>query len=281
MRTEISLAPEIMSSVEHALREDIGAGDATTNRIVPAEAELAGVIIAKKSGVIAGLAIAEAAFRLLDAQVRFTARCADGDGVPANQVVAEINGSARAILTAERTALNFLGRMSGIASRTREFVDAVEGTKTKILDTRKTAPNLSVTDKLAVRLGGGQNHRFGLFDMILIKDNHIDFAGSISRAVTLARADAANLEIEVETRTLADVAECLDLGVKWIMLDNMSLQMTREAVAMVDGRAKLEASGNVTLRTVRQIAETGVDYISVGGLTHSVEALDVSLQVKR
>ena len=196
-------------------------------------------------------------------------------------MVADVKGPARAILTAERTALNFLGRMSGIATLTRQFVDAVSGTRAKILDTRKTAPNLRSCDKMAVRLGGGQNHRFGLYDMILIKDNHIDFAGSITEAVKRARRHGPKLDMEVEARTLAEVAESLDLGVTWIMLDNMGLDEMRRAVALAHGRARLEASGNVTLANVLEIAETGVEYISVGALTHSVIALDVSLIVEK
>jgi nicotinate-nucleotide pyrophosphorylase (carboxylating) len=190
-----------------------------------------------------------------------------------------LNGPGRAILTGERTALNFLGRMSGIATQTRRFCDAVKGTGTRILDTRKTAPNLRATDKLAVRLGGGTNHRIGLYDMILIKDNHVDFAGSITEAVRRARQHSS-LTIEVEARNLADVQEAIDSQVEWIMLDNMPPDEMRRAVELNQGRAKLEASGNVTLENVRAIAETGVDYISVGGLTHSVHALDVSLLIK-
>jgi nicotinate-nucleotide pyrophosphorylase (carboxylating) len=237
--------------------------------------------VAKESGVIAGLPVARETFRLLDERVAVVFKAHDGDFVSSGLTVAEIKGPARAILTAERTALNFLGRMSGIATRTREFVDAVSGTNTKILDTRKTAPNLRATDKLAVSLGGGQNHRIGLYDMILIKDNHIDFAGSITEAVSRARQFAGDLEIEVETRTLADVAECLDLGITWIMLDNMTLETMRAAVTQVAGRSKLEASGNVTLANVRRIAGTGVDFISVGALTHSAKVFDLSLKLKR
>jgi nicotinate-nucleotide pyrophosphorylase (carboxylating) len=176
----------------------------------------------------------------------------------------------------ERTALNFLGRMSGIATLTRQFVDAVEGTKAVILDTRKTVPGLRMVDKLAVQRGGGQNHRIGLYDMILIKDNHIDSAGSIIKAVTLARSAHTGLEVEVEARTLADVREALTIQVERILLDNMSLAMMAEAVRLTAGRAKLEASGNVSLETVRQIAGTGVDYISSGALTHSAKVFDVS-----
>ena len=281
MAAELSLAPEILSSVERALAEDVGPGDATTEGIVPAGASLNGRIISKESGVVAGLTVARAAFQLLDPRVEFAASVADGDACAAGQILAEIRGSARAILTGERTALNFLGRMSGIATRTRQFVEETRGTNAKILDTRKTAPNLRTSDKLAVRLGGGENHRFGLYDMILIKDNHIDFAGSITAAVSRARASNSSLAIEVEARNLADVTEANDAGVGWIMLDNMTLDDMRQAVVLNSGRAKLEASGNVGLHNVRQIAETGVDYISVGALTHSVQALDVSLTVSK
>jgi len=281
MAAELSLAPEILSSVERALVEDVGPGDATTEGIVPAGESLNGRIVAKESGVVAGLTVARAAFQLLDQQVDFAASVADGDVVEGGQTLAEIRGSARVILTAERTALNFLGRMSGIATRTRKFVEEIRGTNAKILDTRKTAPNLRASDKLAVRLGGGENHRFGLYDMILIKDNHIDFAGSITAAVSRARASNSSLTIEVEARQLADVAEAIEAGVGWIMLDNMTLDEMQRAVVLNSGRAKLEASGNVSLDNVRQIAETGVDYISVGALTHSVQALDVSLTVSK
>ncbi|MEJ5200542.1 MAG: carboxylating nicotinate-nucleotide diphosphorylase, partial [Anaerolineae bacterium] len=190
-----------------------------------------------------------------------------------------VEGPARALLTAERTALNFLGRMSGIATLTRRFVDEIAGTGVVILDTRKTAPGLRAVDKLAVRRGGGQNHRMGLYDMILIKDNHIDFAGSLAEAVRRARAAHAGLEIEVEARTLSDVRAALDLGVERILLDNMTLQEMHSAVVMAEGRAKLEASGNVTLSSVRAIAETGVDFISSGALTHSAPVLDVSFEL--
>jgi len=281
MESEISLAPEILSSVEHALAEDIRTGDVTTNSIIPAQATLAGQIISKQSGIVAGLFIAQAAFQMLDQRVSLTSRVNDGERIEADRVLAEVKGTARAILSAERTVLNFLGRTSGIATLTRQFVEEVRHTKTKILDTRKTAPNLRACDRLAVRLGGGENHRMGLYEMILIKDNHIDFAGSITEAVSRARKHRKGLEIEVEARSLKDVEECLDLGVTWIMLDNMSHEETRQAVMLNNGRAKLEASGNVTLANVRQIADTGVDYISVGTLTHSVRNFDVSLIVSK
>lgn len=275
------LSSDAQKIVAQALAEDVGGADVTTNSIIPEAAIVTGTIVAKAAGVIAGLQVADMTFRAVDGAVTFRSRVADGDAVQIRQMIADVEGPARAIVSAERTALNFLGRMSGIATATREFVNEVRGTKAKILDTRKTAPNLRLFDKMAVRHGGGDNHRMGLFDMILIKDNHIDFAGSITEAVRRARQATAGLEIEVEARTLADVSECLELGVKWIMLDNMPLAETREAVRLVNGRAKVEASGNVGINNVRAIAETGVDYISVGALTHSVRALDVSLVVNR
>ena len=193
-------------------------------------------------------------------------------------ILARVSGAARALLTGERTALNLLGRMSGIATLTRQFVEAVAGTKAVILDTRKTAPGLRAVDKLAVRLGGGQNHRTGLFDMVLIKDNHIDFAGSITAAVERVRATGTKLEIEVEARSLDDLREALSLDVERVLLDNMTTEKMREAVTLAAGRAKLEASGNITLQNVRAVAETGVDFISVGMLTHSAPVFDVSLK---
>ena len=272
------LPAEISRSIIRALEEDIGPGDVTTDTIVPADASLRGRIIAKQDGVVAGLEIARQVMLALSQQINFVAEVEDGSKVTRGIVLANLEGSARALLTGERTALNFLGRMSGIATLTRKFVDAVSGTKAVILDTRKTAPGLRITDKLAVRLGGGQNHRTGLFDMILIKDNHIDFAGSITAAVQRVRAAGTTLEIEVETRSLDNVREALGLGVERILLDNMSIATMREAVAICDGRAKLEASGNVTLDTVLEVARTGVDFISVGALTHSPQVFDVSLE---
>jgi nicotinate-nucleotide pyrophosphorylase (carboxylating) len=268
----------ISEYIQRALEEDIGAGDVTTDTIVPAGATLRGRIVAKQDGIVAGLDVAKDVFFTLNPDITFLAKTQDGARVTRRDVLAEVEGPARALLTGERIALNFLGRMSGIATLTRKFVDAVAGTKAKILDTRKTAPGLRMTDKLAVRLGGGENHRTGLFDMVLIKDNHIDFAGSITNAVERVRASGTTLEIEVETRTLDDVREALALGVERILLDNMSPDTMREAVAICDGRAKLEASGNVTLDNVLEVAKTGVDYISVGALTHSPVVFDVSLE---
>lgn len=274
---ENSLPPEILAAIQQALKEDIGSGDVTTDSIVPPEVAMSGQIIAKQNGVIAGLDVAGATFSLLDRRVEFTPRIAEGARVEKRQVLADIAGPARALLTGERTALNFLGRMSGIATLTRQYVEAVAGTKAVILDTRKTAPGLRLVDKLAVKRGGGQNHRTGLYDMILIKDNHIDFAGSLAEAVHRARDAATRLEVEVEARTLEDVRAALELRVERILLDNMPPEMMAEAVKMTRGRAKLEASGNVSLENVRKIAETGVDFISIGALTHSAKVFDVSL----
>lgn len=276
MNPELTL--DISPCIKRALEEDIGSGDVTTNSIVPADASLRGRIVAKQQGVVAGLLVAKLVLFELNDQITFAANVVEGSSVGRGTVLADIVGSARALLTGERTALNFLGRMSGIATLTRQFVDKVVETKAVILDTRKTAPGLRTTDKLAVRLGGGQNHRTGLFDMVLIKDNHIDFAGSITAAVERVRAYGTELEIEVETRTLDNVREALALGVERILLDNMTLEMMREAVEIAEGRAKLEASGNVTLENVLEVARTGVDYISVGALTHSPRVFDVSLE---
>jgi len=272
------LPAEIFHYIKRALEEDIGTGDVTTDTIVPADASLRGRIVAKQDGVVAGLQVAKQVMLSLNESVEFRANVEDGSKVTRGTVLAEVEGPARALLTGERTALNFLGRMSGIATLTRKFVDAVSTTNAIILDTRKTAPALRITDKLAVRLGGGQNHRIGLFDMVLIKDNHIDFAGSIAAAVERVRASGTKIEIEVETRTLDHVREALALEVERILLDNMSVETMREAVGICGGRAKLEASGNVTLDNVLEVAGTGVDYISVGALTHSPAVFDVSLE---
>ena len=280
MNTEVTsrtLPDAILAAIRNALAEDIGAGDVTTNSIVPPDAVMSGYIIAKQAGVVAGLDVAAATFSLLDRGVEFLPRVEEGGRVENRQVLADLSGLARALLTAERTALNFLGRMSGIATLTRHFVEAVAGTKTTILDTRKTAPGLRLVDKLSVQRGGGQNHRVGLYDMILIKDNHIDFAGSLAEAVSRARGAGNGLQVEVEARTLEDVRAALELGVQRILLDNMSTEMISEAVTLTNGRAKLEASGNVTLENVRKIAETGVDFISIGALTHSARVFDMSL----
>ena len=275
---EAAFPVEVYECIRRALAEDIGSGDVTTNGIVPESAWLRGRIMAKQAGVVAGLRVAQSVFQELDERVEFTWQINEGTKVRTRSALAEVVGPARALLTGERTALNFIGRMSGIATLTRQFVNAVSSTRAVILDTRKTAPGLRFTDKLAVRTGGGQNHRTGLFDMVLIKDNHIDFAGSITAAVNRVRASATSVEIEVETCTLDHVREALALGVERILLDNMSMQLMSEAVQICEGRAKLEASGNVSLENVLEVARTGVDYISVGALTHSPTVFDVSLE---
>ncbi len=277
-----ALTPDVEESIRRALEEDVGPGDATSLSTIPADLNLVGSFMAKTEGVVAGLEVVRRVFAHVEPVLFFTATVVDGEEVQFGQVFATVRGPGRGILTAERTALNFLQRMSGIATATRAFVKAVEGTRAVILDTRKTAPGLRTLDKLAVRLGGGTNHRAGLFDMVLIKDNHIDAAGGITAAVARVRSGlVASLPVEVECRTLSDVREAFGLKVDRIMLDNMDLVTIREAVQLVAGRIPLEVSGNVTLDTVRQIAETGVDLISVGALTHSVKALDISLKINK
>ncbi len=277
--TEPTLA-NIDTIIRNALAEDIGDGDVTTLNTIPATAQVAGRFLAKADGVIAGLQVAERVFRQLDAQVGFEPLVGEGDLVERGDVIAIVRGNGRAILTGERTALNLMQRMSGIATQTRQFVDAVAGTQAVILDTRKTVPGLRVLDKWAVRLGGGQNHRFGLYDMAMIKDNHIAAVDGLSEAVERIRSSGANVPIEVEVTNLEQLREALSLPVDRIMLDNMSLAEMRESVTITAGRIPLEASGNVSLETVAAIAATGVDYISSGALTHSVTALDISLELE-
>ena len=275
----MELSDDIIASIRGALSEDMGSGDVTTNSIVASEASASAQVLAKQDGILSGLSVAQQVFLMMSRDMRFNSTLSDGVQVVGGQTLLELTGPTRAILSGERTALNFLGRMSGIATLTRRFVDAVAGTKAKILDTRKTAPGLRGIDKLAVRHGGGGNHRFGLYDMVLIKNNHIDYSGSLTEAVRRARAGANNLEIEIEVRTAEEMDEALSLGVERILLDNMSLDELRRAVDLCAGRAELEASGSVSLNNVRAIAETGVDFISVGALTHSAKAFDVSLRL--
>ncbi|MDX2257349.1 MAG: carboxylating nicotinate-nucleotide diphosphorylase [Hyphomicrobiaceae bacterium] len=269
----------VQHAVAAALAEDVGlAGDLTTNATIPPDARSSVVIVARHAGVVSGLDLATAAFRALDPAIALERAVADGDHVDTGVVLARIEGATRAILTGERVALNFLGRLSGIATLTRAYVDAVAGTRAAIADTRKTTPGLRAFEKYAVRCGGGVNHRFGLFDAILIKDNHIAAAGSLTAAVTAARAHAGHLvKVEVEVDTLDQLEAALRLPVDVVLLDNMAPSMLREAVAMAGGRVLLEASGGVSLATVRAIAETGVDLISVGALTHSAPVLDLGL----
>jgi nicotinate-nucleotide pyrophosphorylase (carboxylating) len=267
--------------VERALTEDIGSGDLSSALLFPSQAGWSAFIEAKQTGVLAGLPVAEATLKRLDAGLEWQSKKHDGDCVSPAERIADLRGNLRAILSAERVALNFLQRMSGIATLTRRFAEAVAGLNVRILDTRKTAPGLRVLDKYAVRAGGGLNHRFGLYDGILVKDNHIRAAGGIENAVKLLqRGTSPMVKIEVEITSVSQVEEALGAGVDIIMLDNMTLAEMAEAVRLINRRALVEASGGVTLENVRQIAVTGVDYISVGALTHSVKALDISLEIE-
>jgi nicotinate-nucleotide pyrophosphorylase (carboxylating) len=261
-----------------ALAEDVGEGDVTTEATIDADASGEAELVLKEPGVVCGLHVAEAVFRALDAELRFERLVEDGTLVGSATAVARVSGPLRAILTGERTALNFLGRLSGIATLTRRYVDSVAGTGVAILDTRKTTPGLRVLEKHAVAVGGGRNHRLGLDDGVLIKDNHLRAAASIRDAVERVRA-ATHLPVEVECDTIEQVTEALGAGVDAILLDNMTPDGLLAAAALVRGRARLEASGGVTLENVRAIAETGVDEISVGALTHSARSLDVSLEL--
>ena len=265
-------------AVYAALAEDVGEGDVTTEATVDAEALGSAVLVLREHGVVCGLRAAETVFRALDDGLDFDSLVEEG-AVVEGGAVARVRASERAILTGERTALNFLARLSGIATLTKHYVDAVTGTGVAILDTRKTTPGLRALEKHAVSMGGGRNHRFGLDDGVLVKDNHLRASGSIAQAVERLRA-ATDLPIEVECDTLLQVEEAVAVGTDAILLDNMGLDELRAAVALVDGRARLEASGGVTLETVRAIAETGVDEISVGALTHSARSLDVSLELE-
>ena len=268
-----------MPLIELAIAEDIGPGDATSEAVLPADLTLHGRMIAKGAGVIAGLPVVEAVFSHVDSGLRFTPHTHDGDRVTPGDVIAEVSGPGRGMLAAERIALNFLQHLSGIATLTRAFVDSIAGTGATILDTRKTHPGYRVLEKYAVRMGGGQNHRMSLNDMLLVKDNHIEAAGSLTAAVERARAPHPDLPIEVEVKGLDELREALHLNVDRIMLDNMDLDQMRAAVRVAAGRVPLEASGGVTQDRVAAIAATGVDYISVGALTHSAPVLDISMLV--
>ena len=265
--------------VRGALLEDLGrAGDLTTDSIVPVEVLARAALVARESGVVAGLDLAKLAFALIDPEIAVEIAANDGSVVAPGAVIARISGPARGILTAERTALNFLGHLSGIASVTASIVAAVQGTKAKIVCTRKTTPGLRAVEKYAVRAGGGANHRFGLDDALLIKDNHVAIAGGVVPALRRARAGVGHLvKIEVEVDTLDQLREALGEGADAVLLDNMSLEMLAKAVAIVDGRAITEASGRVTLKSAPSIAATGVDLISIGWLTHSAPVLDIGL----
>ncbi len=271
----------IKKLIEHALSEDIGPGDVTTEATIPADSASTAEMLAKQDLVLAGIDVSGEVFHCLDPAVTFEPRAKDGDTIKSGTILARISGNTRVLLAGERVALNLLQRMSGIATLTSKYVERLTGLKARMLDTRKTAPGLRALEKYAVRMGGGKNHRFGLYDGVLIKDNHIKAAGSITKAVASARRKAHNLlGIEVETKTLDEVREALNAGADIIMLDNMPLDMMGEAVKVIAGRALIEASGNVTLETVRATAETGVDFISSGSLTHSAPAADISMKIR-
>ncbi len=275
----MTVSDEIRQIVQRALAEDIGSGDVTSLAIIPPSTHLTGQFLVKAPGVVAGLDVVGEVFAQIDHRIMYTPLVEDGTSVTPGDIIARVEGDGPGILIAERVALNFLQRMSGIATLTHRHVQAVVGTRAKILDTRKTVPGLRALDKLAVKLGGGSNHRIGLYDMVLIKDNHIEAAGSITRAVQAVREKGVKLAIEVEVESLEQLDEALQLGVERIMLDNMSLDAMREAVRRTAGRAELEASGGINLQSVAEVAATGVDFISVGALTHSVTALDISLDI--
>ncbi|MEW5761879.1 MAG: carboxylating nicotinate-nucleotide diphosphorylase [Bacillota bacterium] len=267
--------------IRRALDEDIGPGDLTTAATVPPSTRAAGVFLCKEAGVVAGLFVCERVFACLDAAVRFAPRVPEGAPVRPGDVLAEVHGPARPLLTGERVALNFLRHLSGVATRTARMVSLVRGYPVRIVDTRKTTPGLRALEKWAVRLGGGHNHRFGLYDGVLIKDNHIRAAGGITAAVRAARAAVPHtVKIEVEVEDLAGVEEALAAGADAILLDNMPPAAMREAVELVAGRALVEASGGITEANVAEVAAAGVDIISVGALTHSVKALDISMELE-
>jgi nicotinate-nucleotide pyrophosphorylase (carboxylating) len=273
-------SPDYMRElVERAIAEDVGSGDVTTEATVPADARARALIAQKAPGAIYGLDVAAACFRALDPDARFERLVQEGRWREEGGPVLSVEASARALLTAERTALNFLGHLSGVASMAARTAAAVEGTRAKVLDTRKTTPGLRQLEKAAVAAGGASNHRIGLYDAILLKENHIAAAGGIAQAVARARQAAPNLAgtLEVEVRNPEEIDQALAAGARRLLLDNMTAEQLRSAVAQVAGRAELEASGNVTLESLRERALTGVDYISIGALTHSAPALDVSM----
>jgi nicotinate-nucleotide pyrophosphorylase (carboxylating) len=271
--------PALAGIAKAALEEDLGGEDITTTLTVPASCKAKAKLVSREAGVAAGLPMLPLVFGQLDSRVRISAKVSDGDSFGPNAVLAEISGPARPILTGERVALNFLQRLCGIATAARAYVEAVKPSKASVLDTRKTTPGLRLLEKYAVACGGGQNHRKSLAEAILIKDNHIQAAGSLSRAIAQARQYAHGMPIEVEVENLAQLEEALAARVEWVLLDNMSPALLKQAVNLAGGRCGTEASGNVTLQNVAEVARTGVDRISVGALTHSVKSIDLSLEV--
>jgi len=276
----LKIDDKIRHLIECSLSEDIGKGDLTSEALIGQDLKAQGIIVAKEEGVIAGLEIAKTVFHHLDPNLVFESSFKDGNRVMRGEEVATLKGRVKSILSGERTALNFLQRLSGIATLTSKYVEKIKDTEAKILDTRKTTPGLRTLEKYAVKMGGGGNHRMGLFDMILIKDNHIKAVGNISKAIQKAIAKYPNERIEVETKNLDEVAEAVNSGADWIMLDNMSIEETKKAVKVIRSsprKIKIETSGRIDLNNVREVALTGVDFISVGALTHSAPALDFSL----
>lgn len=280
----IKMDKSVLKLIKTALQEDVKNGDITTSATISKSKKAVGKFLVKADGIIAGLEIAKTVFKTVDPKIKFEIKIKDGSKVKFSDVVAIVSGKAQSLLTAERTALNFLQRMSGIATAANTYAEKVKYTKTKVIDTRKTVPGLRALDKLAVKLGGCANHRIGLYDMFLIKDNHIEVAGSIKKAVEACvkynKKHHKKFKIEVETKNLEEVEEALMTKADIIMLDNFEISEMKTAVELINGKCKVEASGGVNLDTVKSIAETGVDFISVGALTHSVKALDISLEIE-
>lgn len=278
METNLIIAADKLIAL--ALEEDIKSGDITTDLLIPQNAETSASILAKAEGIVAGLPVAEMVFKSLNESIEWLPEMEDGAKVTPKTLLARIKGSYRAILTGERTALNFLQRMSGIATLTSKYVEALSGYKTQILDTRKTLPAHRLLDKYSVKMGGGTNHRIGLYDMVMIKDNHIKVAGGITKAVSQIRGKIQpGIKIEVETSNLDEVKEAIECSADIIMLDNMTTEMMRHAVQLIAGKAKCEASGSIKIDRLKEISETGVDFISIGALTHSVNALDIGMYI--
>jgi len=273
------MVTEIDAIIDAALEEDMPEGDITSESLIPAESTSEAVFLAKEDGLLAGIDVAFRVFFKIDPQIEFRKHKQDGFSIRTGETLAQIEGPSLSLLKGERTALNFLQRMSGIATLTQKYVKAIEGTSAKILDTRKTTPSLRKLEKYAVKMGGGTNHRLNLSDMVMIKDNHLKIVGSISEAVKRARERVGpHIKIEVETTTFEEVKEAVRAGADMIMLDNMSPERMKEVVDWVDGKVPLEASGNVTLETLKAIASSGIDYISIGSLTHSYRSLDISME---
>lgn len=274
---------ELNLFIENSIREDIGDGDHSSRSCIPVDATGKAQLIVKEDGIIAGIEIAKQVFNHLDPNIVFDQLIADGTKVERGDIAFTVEGKTQTLLLAERLVLNIMQRMSGIATKTNEYVEKLNGLKTKVLDTRKTTPGMRVLEKMAVKLGGGENHRMGLYDMIMLKDNHVDFAGGIKQAITAAqnylKDNHKNLKIEIEVRNLDELQKVLEVGgIQRIMLDNFDTATTKEAVAMINGRYETESSGGITLDTLRAYAECGVDYISVGALTHHIKSLDMSLK---